>query len=403
MIDRRFSRGWIGMVGVAGAALAVGVPHAEVPRWAAGEISQPGDQPAAEEATPVAPAPAVDPQPANGANASDDKVRGAENNALAGEMTPAMEVAVARGLRWLASKQNNDGSFGDQRQWGPSVAITSLSGLAFMADGHLPDRGAYGDSVGRAMDYVLRNCADSGLISSDSGPAPMYGHGFGALFLGEVYGMSAGGGETAQSQRLHEALVRASRLISGCQNDEGGWRYYPVPNDADTSVTICQIMALRSARNAGLDVSKDVIDKAVAYVKRCQNDDGGFRYQQQQPPSAWERSAAGVASLQYAGVYDDAAVREGLRYVARYGSPLRMSGNSAARHFFYGHYYAVQAMYLAGGDSWANWWPVIRDELVSRQRPDGSWDDSQVGPQYGTAMALIILQMPKRYLPIFQR
>jgi hypothetical protein len=316
-------------------------------------------------------------------------------------MNARLEAAVAKGLRWLAAHQNADGSFGDQRQWGPSVAVTALSGLAFMSDGHLPGRGAYGEPVTRGLDYVLRNCAESGLISSDSGPAPMYGHGFAALFLGEIYGMTAGGGETQQSQKLHEALVRASRLICGCQNDEGGWRYYPVPNDADTSVTICQIMALRSARNAGLEVPREVIDKAVAYVRRCQNDDGGFRYQQQQPPSAWERSAASVASLQYAGVYDDKAIREGLGYVMRFGSPGRF-GNGT-RHYYYGHYYAVQAMYLAGGDWWQKWWPAVRDELLERQHDDGYWPDSQVGPQYGTAMALIILQMPKRYLPIFQR
>lgn len=341
--------------------------------------------------------------PSRGEGSPDDKTRGAENNALADEMTPELEAAVARGMAWLAARQNADGSFGEQRQWGPSVAITALSGIALMADGHLPDRGAYGDQVSKALDYILLNCAESGLISSDSGPAPMYGHGFAALFLGEVYGMTAGGGETGQSQRLHEALVRSTRLIAGSQNDEGGWRYYPVPNDADTSVTICQIMALRSARNAGLDVSKDVIDRAVAYVKRCQNPDGGFRYQANQPPSAWERSAAGVASLQYAGLYDDASVREGLRYVTRNGSPTRFGGREGARHYYYGHYYAVQAMYLAGGSYWAEWWPDIRAELLSRQQADGSWPDTQVGSQYGTAMALIILQMPKRYLPIFQR
>ena len=76
---------------------------------------------------------------------------------------------------------------------------------------------------------------------------------------------------------------------------------------------------------------------------------------------------------------------------------------SAGGHFFYGHYYAVQAMYLAGGQWWAAWWPAVREELISRQRDDGTWDDPANGSAYGTASALIILQMPKRYLPIFQK
>jgi hypothetical protein len=60
-------------------------------------------------------------------------------------------------------------------------------------------------------------------------------------------------------------------------------------------------------------------------------------------------------------------------------------------------------MYLAGGERWKAWWPAIREELLSRQNADGSWSDQQFGDAYGTAMALIVLQMPKRYLPIFQR
>ena len=46
--------------------------------------------------------------------------------------------------------------------------------------------------------------------------------------------------------------------------------------------------------------------------------------------------------------------------------------------------------------------PAIRDALLKRQNDDGSWSDS-IGSEYGTSMALIILQMPNNYLPIFQR
>ena len=36
-------------------------------------------------------------------------------------------------------------------------------------------------------------------------------------------------------------------------------------------------------------------------------------------------------------------------------------------HYFYGHYYAVQAMWTAGGRYWSAWYPAVRDELVGRQ------------------------------------
>jgi len=160
-------------------------------------------------------------------------------------------------------------------------------------------------------------------------------------------------------------------------------------------------MALRSARNAGLEVSKGVIDRAVEYARRCQNPDGGFKYQIDGGSSAWPRSAAGVATLFYAGIYEDEQIDAGIEYIMRTALPGPAQTQRA--HYFYGHYYAVQAMYLAGGRSWATWWPAIRNELVAMQLGDGSWEDRAVGSEYGTAMALIILQMPKRYLPIFQK
>ena len=75
---------------------------------------------------------------------------------------------------------------------------------------------------------------------------------------------------------------------------------------------------------------------------------------------------------------------------------------SRGNHYFYGHYYAVQAMWHAGGDNWQRWYPAIRDALTARQDESGSWMDD-ICPEYGTAMACIILQMPNNYLPIFQR
>ncbi|HHN78755.1 MAG TPA: prenyltransferase [Phycisphaerales bacterium] len=326
--------------------------------------------------------------------------RSAQNNTAEGEITPELDAAVAKGLAFLASQQNADGSF-DGGRFGKNVAITALACIAFMADGNLPGRGLYADQVSRGLDFILDNCTESGLIAAEGAHGPMYGHGFATLFLGEVYGMTGGGVDTARSARVHESLVRAVRLIERTQNDEGGWRYNPVPYDADVSVTICQVMALRSARNAGIEVDKSVIDRAVAYARRCQNVDGGFRYQASGGSSAWPRSAGGVATLFYAGIYEDTAINTGLSYLERTAMPGRVRGSKA--HYAYGQYYAVQAMYLAGGRHWAEWWPAVRSELIADQADDGGWEDRTAGPNYGTAMMLIVLQMPKRYLPIFQK
>jgi len=347
-------------------------------------------------AQPVTPPPNTAPTPPAPGSPDDG---GAANTPLPNEMNARLDDAVTRGLDYLAGLQDDDGSF-DGARYGKNVAITAVAGLAFMADGHLPGRGEYGGLIDRGIDFVLANAAENGLIASDSANGPMYGHGFATLFLGEVYGMT-GGASSARDRRIHEALVKAVRLIERSQNEEGGWRYNPVPYDADVSVTICQVMALRSARNAGIEVSADTIDRAVEYVRQCQNIDGGFKYQLEGGASAWPRTAAGVATLFYAGIYHDDAIDRGLDYLVREALPA--SGKPPQAHYFYGQYYAVQANYLAGGEAWARWWPSIRTELLDAQNADGSWDDRSVGPAYGTAMSLIILQMPKRYLPIFQK
>ncbi|MBM4101946.1 MAG: terpene cyclase/mutase family protein [Phycisphaerae bacterium] len=321
---------------------------------------------------------------------------GAENRPAEDEINPAQQKAIERGLAYLAEVQNEDGSFGRGR-YGRHIAVAALGGLAFMADGNLPGRGRYGEQVAKALEFVLRNTAESGLLATDGTTGPMYGHGFATLFLGEIYGMNPSDG------RVRDALVRAIDLIINSQNDEGGWRYNPVPYDADVSVTICEVMALRSARNAGIKVPRETIDRAVRYVRDCQNPDGGFRYMRQPGTSAWPRTAAGVASLFYAGIYEDDSIERGLDYLEGNAGVGAIGGPQSQAHYYYGQYYTTQAMYLAGGDRWQNWWRRARAELVEEQSGDGSWMDHQAGESYATSMALIVLQMPGRYLPIFQR
>lgn len=310
---------------------------------------------------------------------------------LNSEITAELRVSVDKGLAWLAKQQGPDGSFGDMSHYGPHVGITGLAGLAFMGDGNMPGRGRYAHAVDGCLTFIMNHSSESGLIAADTTHGPMYGHGFATLFLAEVYGMSP-------KPQVRETLRKAVRLIVNTQNEEGGWRYQPVRNDADISVTICQVMALRAARNAGVYVDKDVIDKAVEYVKQSQNPDGGFRYMLSSGGSAFARSAAGVAALQYAGVYGGDEIERGLEYVVKFTPPQ----DQTVGHYFYGHYYAAQAMFLSGDKYWQSWWPAVRAELLEKQEPEGLWR-GQAGDEYGTAMALIILQMPNRLLPIFQK
>jgi len=317
-------------------------------------------------------------------------------------INPAVQRAIDQGLQWLASRQNDDGGFGLGAQRG-NAAICGLCGLAFMSGGSTPDRGPYGQHVERAIDYLLAISQPSGYIvePTPTTHGPMYSHGFATLFLAECYGMS-------QRTELRDKLSLAIKLIVNSQNKEGGWRYYPKKDDADISVTACQVMALRAANNAGIYVPKNTIEQAVKYVKNCQNRDGGFVYQLSGGgESSFPRSAAAIVALNSAGIYlnraginQDPDLTRGLDYLTQFRPEQGVTRRE--QYYEYGHYYAVQAMWQAGGERWARWYPAIRDEIVSRQGPDGSWI-STYGSEYATAMCLIILQMPENQLPIFQR
>jgi len=311
-------------------------------------------------------------------------------------ITAETSQAITLGLTYLSDRQLEDGSFGTSG-YSRNVAVCALSGMAFLATGSTAERGQYATQISRCIDYLLDHTSESGFIAATDATSrgPMYGHGFATLFLCETYGMT-------NHPDLRDRLGQAVDVIVESQNAEGGWRYQPEPKDADVSVTVCQVMALRAARNAGIAVPRETIDRAIEYVKGCQNSDGGFRYtlKQRDQPSQFARSAAGVVALYNAGIYTGDEIDSGLDYLDRFRPGTAQRDSQA--YYFYAQYYAVQAMWHAGNERWLLWYPAIRDELVARQQSNGSWMDS-ICSEYGTAMACIVLQVPNNYLPILQR
>lgn len=331
-----------------------------------------------------------------------------DGSASKGMITAKADEAIDRGLAYLSAHALHDGSFGTGGYSG-NVAVTSLAALAFMAHGDMPNRGPNGRIIRNALKFVLsqenRDGIHPGYLHNPSASphGPMYGHGFATLFLAEASGMVH---DAALRKELNKKLHLAVQLILDSQNPEGGWRYTPGSRDADISVTICQIMALRAARNAGLFVPKSKVDKCVEYVKGCQDRiQGFFRYMKQGSggggAQGFARTAAGVCALYSAGIYTGREIQLGLDFLRR-SRPMLGGFGRPDMHYFYGHYYAVQAMWTAGGRYWSEWYPAIRDELINRQGPDGSWMD-QICSHYATAMACIILQVPNNYLPILQK
>jgi hypothetical protein len=225
--------------------------------------------------------------------------------------------------------------------------------------------------------------------------------------LGDLIGGGGGGGGGLTSGLLNRArsgstAFRGGRLLVCAPIAVGGWRYRPGAVDSDMSITVCQVMALRAARNAGLEVPRETIQRAVAYVRASyMPGPGAFTYQPLSSgiPSrtSFALTAAGVTTLYGAGEYNAFEIREGLRFLWH----NRPRPSEAADHFdyYYGQYYAVQAAFQAGGEYWRQWYEYIRRDLLALQEPDGRWTDL-VGSNYATAMATIILQFPNQYLPI---
>jgi hypothetical protein len=309
--------------------------------------------------------------------------------------------AVNKGLDFLAAKQGDDGSWIIGGGEAYPVAMTGLAGTALLAHGDSPTRGPYSRNVQGAVEYLVRCATPNGLITGptqDSG-LPMHGHGFALLFLASVYGMI---GKESLRQQVGAAIRKAVALTSQGQSGQGGWTYIPGSGD-EGSVTVTQVQALRAAHNAGFLVPRGVIEEAVRYLERCRTPEGGIRYSLLSGGGPrLPISAAAVATLYNAGQFDGPIATDCLKFV---WDQFRSSEewNKGGGHAFYTHLYAAQGFYMAGDEYWDAYFPKARDQLAAMQAPDGSWNGDGIGQVYGTALAAIILQLPFKYLPVFQR
>lgn len=301
-------------------------------------------------------------------------------------------AAAARGREWLVAAQADDGSWGSAAFRG-SVAVTSQAMMALIAGGSTPASGEHAAAVARGVDYCLACAGADGLIAGREQAAhgPMYGHAYATLVLAEVYG------ESEHDDQIAAVLARAHDLIVGTQNDDGGWRYQPRRADADVSVTAAVVIALRGLHNSGFAVSADCVDRAVAFLERLQNDDGGFRYLVASGPSASPRTAAALVAL-LAADRTGPSVDRGFAWLADHPIALERGDGYA----MYGLAQAAAAHWLRGDASWEAWRVSVVGPLLDAQRHDGAWPDPSC-PEYGTSAALTVLQMADGLSPLFQR
>jgi len=313
-----------------------------------------------------------------------------------------VESAVDRGLAWLAKSQDPRGTWeGHAGVGGWAAASTGLATMAFMARGHTPGQGPYGDTLNHAIDAILALQQPDGVIAEARQGEVMYDHGICTMALCEAYGML----DDARQARARIAIGKAVRVILNAQRvpkvgfDNGGWRYTPEYTTADMSVSGWQLLALRGARNVGADLPRQAIDDGIAFIKHHVAQGGGFSYTAGSGSNA-AMTGTGILALSLLGEPDADEVKPAGDYL------LRNFNNLRGEHYYYAAYYCAQAAWQLGGNYWTTLNRQITqdpDGLIQKQKVDGHWEGSEGGDVVCSSMAILALTVPYRYLPIYQR
>ena len=323
-----------------------------------------------------------------------------------------VDQAIESGIRFILNNQKDDGAIYDR---GNPTAITALSVMSLAAVGHLPIHpNENGEALARALDFILLEKNQNEIGYFGKGGGRMYGHGIVTLTLAEMLGM---GMDDKTDEIIREKCQRAidlilrSQKIKKNQAQQGGWRYSPDARDADLSVTIWQLMALRSAKNSGLEVPSTSILEAIEYLKRSYksklDENGnpidkisGFAYQPGGHPE-YTTTAAGLLAMQVCGEYESPFVLGAADWL------LKNEPQTNRKFFFYGTYYYAQSMYQRGEEHAEKARKMVEDILIPMQKENGAWQgggsESGAGEVYCTSMAMLALAVKYHYLPIYQR
>ena len=298
---------------------------------------------------------------------------------------PELEAAYVRGLNYLMRSQGQDGNWGSQHgESGPG--ITGLALLAILAHGDDPNYGPYAATCQRAVDAIIKSQnAGNGYLGYS-----MYHHGFATLALAEAYG-------AINDARIGPALKKAVDLIltSQAQNKQGGWRYAPTADDADTTVSGAQMVALLAARNAGLAIPDEAIKRGLEFYRACQSPDGGIGYTGADAGNG-PRTAIGTLVTALAKHKESRLFAGGWNFLQSHGE------QDAGQYYFYYLYYAAQAYFQADMKAWREWNAANMQRLAGVQGADGGWD-GPFGAAFTTSTALLSMALNYRFLPIYER
>ncbi|WDE96534.1 terpene cyclase/mutase family protein [Lentisphaera profundi] len=303
-----------------------------------------------------------------------------------------LSQSLKRGLKYLSSEQREDGAW--QGSHGKNVGEVSLCLMAFMAMGNLPGEGDYGHVVNKGVDWIVKQAKPNGLIqysNQEKQAAVMYGHALATLMLSEAWGQS-------QNPKVGKVLRNAVKLILEVQGPKGGWGYKSIPHDGDTSVCVMQVIALKSAQEAGIYVPRATIQKALSLIKTRYNE-GSKMYGYSSTnisKNHYGSSAAGTCIMFICGVKETKYTSEAVESILKImkDDPKKQK----VGHIPYFLYYGSVASYFQGGDNYREWAKLLESYLIRDQRKSGEW-----GTYYQTAFCVLAGSLPYQYIPVYQK
>lgn len=322
-----------------------------------------------------------------------------------GEVVPRdVREIYDRGLQFLINTQNEAGDWKAGGEQGPGV--TGLCLMVMLASGEDPNFGLYSNNVRRALRNIISGQDGStGFYGGHLGHSSMYNHGFAMLALAEAYGAvddrNLWAGNEPNRRSIGQSLELAVRaaITSQKKNSFGGWRYSPDGNDADTSVSGAVLVGLLAARNAGIEVPDEAIDKAINYFSKMTSPSGLVGYTGGFGGFDESFARISIATL----VYSVARRKDLSQFKATLGYLTQRLDNVSQQNWpEYTRYYQAQALFQGDVDAWEKWNKLLVRYLKQIQAADGSIQ-GQMGTTLGTSMSCLALALNYRFLPIYER
>jgi hypothetical protein len=329
--------------------------------------------------------------------------RAASIGAFGGQWGKYAEAAVLRALEWLRINQNQDGSWGTNDK----EAMAGLGILTFLAHGETTASEKYGQTVERAIRYLVARQNEKGEFDKIDTTAGTYSQAICVYAVSEAYGMT-------RIPSLKTVMEKGAQVLIDGQQAKGGYDYkFAKGSRRDTSLGGWCCQAMKSAYIAGAENAKlhDAMELAVQDMKSVQKEDGSFYYSQiGGSHSTHAITGVAVLSMQLLGHGGDEEVKRGLNFLG----DANCNWKSPPEWPMYAWYYISQNKFHQGGANWSSWNNQFAPQFIRNQNPDGSWNSPGLGlpegnsgrenmhPVYATTLAALTLQVYYRFLPTYQ-